>query len=84
MRYLDSDIRDLIQIFKKTKASWSKIAQVSGTALRRSPKSTACFLFRKNVEDFFRSYGKSIWTRKFDFKAAIHSFHKAAHIQLKP
>lgn len=84
VRYLDSDIRDLVQILKKTETSWSKVAQVAGAALRKSPKSTACFLFRRNVEDFFCSFGKSIWGRLFDMKQAIYRFHKAAHIQLTP
>ncbi len=82
-RYLSPDIRDLIQILGRTKTPWRKLAQIAGRALRMSPKSTACFLFRMNVEDFLKSYGTQIWSKTFDSELAIRHFHKAAHIKLK-
>ena len=82
-RYLDPDIRDLIQVFKKTKTSWRKLARVLGVALRKSPKSTACFLFRRQVEDFFKAYGKRIWGKRFRQEIAIAAFHAAAGIKIE-
>ncbi len=82
-RYLVPDVRDLIQVLKKTKTSWQNLIKIAGHALRKSPKSTACFLFRKNVEDFIKSYGVQIWSRRFDSEKAINYFYQSAGIQLK-
>ena len=81
-RYLDPDIRDMIQVFKKNGTAWRALAKVMGTALRKSPKSTACFLFRKQVEDFFAAYGKKIWGRHFMPEHAFAVFHRHAGIVL--
>jgi hypothetical protein len=80
-RYLDPDIRDLVKVLKKTGTQWQETASVAGRALRKSPKSNACFLFRKQTEDFFKQYGKKIWGRPFDAKEAITIFHKKAGVK---
>lgn len=80
-RYLDSDIRDLIQVLQKTKTPWRRLTQVLGKSLRKSPKSTACFLFRRQVEDFLSAYGRSIWGKEFSKEAAIQRFHRDAKIK---
>ncbi len=82
-RYLDPDVRDMIHVFRKTKTSWPELARVLGSALKKSPKSTACFLFRRQVEDFFTAYGKKVWGRKFSGYEAIRLFHKSAGIKLE-
>ena len=79
-RYLDSDIRDMVRVFKKTRTKWRDVAAVAGKALRKSPKSTACFLFRKQVEDFLKKCGPQIWGDDYDPAVAIVSFHKQAGI----
>ncbi len=79
-RYLEPDIRDLVTVLKKTKTSWKKLAPILGLALKKSPKSTACFLFRRQVEDFFTTYGKRIWRKAYSKEKAIQTFHKAAGI----
>lgn len=79
-RSLEPDIRDLIKILKKTKTPSESLAQILGTALRKSPKSTACELFRRQTENFFKEYGKKIWGRSFVFETAIQKFHRAAQI----
>ena len=80
-RYLDPDIRDLIQVLKKTKTSWKKLARLLGLALRKSPKSTACFLFRRQVEDFLTIYGRQVWGKTYSKEQAIRIFHQSARIQ---
>lgn len=80
-RYLDPDIRDLWKIFEKTGTRWQTTASVAGRALRKSPKSNACFLFRKQTEGFFKHYGRKIWGRAFDANEAIALFHKQAGVK---
>ena len=80
-RYLDQDISDLVKVFKKTGTRWQKVAAVSGQALRKSPQSTTCFLFRKQVEDFFKQFGRKIWGRTFDENKARTLFHQEAGIK---
>ncbi len=82
-RYLDPDMRDLIEVLKKTKTSWKELTRVLGLALRKSPKSTACFLFRRQVEDFLGAFGKQIWGSSFESQKAISLFQKTAGIKLK-
>jgi hypothetical protein len=81
-RYLDPDIRDLVKVFKKTGTRWQETVSVAGRALRKSSKSTACFLFRKQVEGFLGQYGKKIWGNAFNAKEAVAIFHRQAGIKL--
>ena len=79
--YLDSDIHDMVKVFKKTHTSWNAVARVTGRALRQSPKSTTCFLFRRQNEDFFDRFGKKIWGKSFDPKKAVSLFCNTAGIK---
>ena len=81
-RYLDPDIGDLVKVFKKTGTPWLEVASVAGRALRESPKSTVCFLFRRQTEDFFKQFGKKIWGKTFNSKTAVAVFRKRADIQI--
>jgi len=82
-RYLDPDIGDLVKVFRKTGTPWREAASVAGRALHESPKSSACFLFRRQTEDFFKRFGKKVWGRTFDAKEAITHFHRRAKIKPK-
>ncbi|MGH7198950.1 MAG: hypothetical protein ACREH5_09470 [Candidatus Omnitrophota bacterium] len=79
-RYLDPDIRDLILVFQKTNTPWKVLAAILGQALKASPKSNACYLFRRQVEDFFKNYGKEAWGNNFSAESAILEFQKSAGI----
>lgn len=81
-RYLDQDIDDIVKVFKKTGTKWQDTAVVTGRALRESPKSVACFLFRKQTEGFFEQYGKKTWGRTFNPTEAIEAFRKEAGIKI--
>ncbi len=74
-RYLDPDIQDLILVFKRTRTSWEDLCEVTGKALKESPKSTSCFQFRKQVEDFLKAHGKKVWGKNFNPEEAIKRFH---------
>ncbi len=79
-RFIDPDIQDMIRVFRKKKVPPMRLAKVWGRALKESPRSTALAGFRRQVEGFFRSYGKKIWGKSFDPARVIRQFHKAAGI----
>lgn len=79
-RFIDPDIQDMIQVFRKTKSSPTNLAEVWGKALKESPRSTTLIRFRRQVESFFESYGTNIWGHKFNSSKAIKQFHKSAGI----
>lgn len=81
-RYLDSDIQDMKLVFRKTKTAWQDVARVAGKSLTQSPKSTACFLFRKQVEHFLKTRGRAVWGRSFRVDQAIARFHRFAGIRV--
>ncbi len=79
-RFINPDILDMIHVFRKTGIQPSKLAKIWGKALKASPRSTAIALFRRHVEDFFRSYGKKIWGPGFNPAKAVKQFHESAGI----
>jgi len=79
-RFIDPDIQDMIQVFRKKKSSPKKLAEVWGKALKESPRSTTLIRFRRQVESFLKSYGTKIWGKKFNSSTAVKQFHKSAGI----
>ena len=79
-RFIDPDIQDMIQVFRKKKSSPANLAEVWGRALKESPRSTTLIRFRRQVEGFFESYGTKIWGRNFNSSKAVRQFHKSAGI----
>lgn len=80
-RYLDSDVRDIVEVFRRQAVATARAARTWGRALRVSPASTAQFQFRRNVESFLVNRGRSIWGKPFDAASAIAMFQRAAHIR---
>jgi hypothetical protein len=80
-RYLDPDVRDVVEVFRRQKISVARAAGTWGRALRASPASTAQFQFRRNVEGFLRQRGRAIWGAAFDVATATRAFQKAAGIR---
>ena len=76
------DIRDLIDVLKRTRTQHETLSSILGTALRKSPQSTARSSFRRQIEDFFRSYGRQIWGKTFSAESAIKNFHSQAGITI--
>jgi hypothetical protein len=79
-RFLNPDIQDMIQVFRKKKFPPARLAEVWGKAFRASPRSTALTRFRRQVESFFESYGTKIWGRSFNSTKALRQFHRSAGI----
>ena len=79
-RFLDVDIRDVVEVFRRQAVMAAAAARLWGRALRASPASTAQFQFRRQVEAFLRSQGRRIWGAAFDVDAATRVFHRAARI----
>jgi len=79
-RFINPDIEDMIYVFRKKKVPPEQLAEVWGKALRASQRSTALARFRRHVESFFESYGKSIWGRGFNSTKVIRWFHRSAGI----
>lgn len=80
-RYLAPDIRDLVEVLKRTKTPVVKLARVLGRALKESPKSTACELFKRQVEDFFLRCGGDVWGKNFSPDRAVHLFQRHAGLK---
>jgi len=75
-RYLDPDVRDLVAVCKRRRLPADRLITLWARALRSSPPSTACTLFRTQVEHFLRTYGRVIWGKRFDTEDAIRQFHQ--------
>jgi hypothetical protein len=80
-RNLESDLRDVVEVFRRQNVSSTKVASTWGRALRTSPASTAQFQFRRNVERFLRLRGRRAWGDSFDADAAVALFWRAARIK---
>jgi hypothetical protein len=80
-RYLDPDVRDVVEVFRRQDVARAQAAGTWGRALRASPASSAQFQFRRNVEHFFARHGRAIWGASFDLAAATAAFHRAAGIR---
>jgi hypothetical protein len=79
-RYLDSDVEDLRAVLRRQRVSSAALARLCGMSLRASPRSTQLFLFRKQVEHFFRNHGRAVWGRGFDAERALAAFRRGARI----
>ncbi len=78
-RYLEPDVEDLVAVLRRARVDPGRLARLCGEALRGSPRSTALFQFRRQVEAFFRTHGVAIWPR-LDAERAVAAFHRAAGI----
>ena len=79
-RFLDVDIDDVVEVFRRQSIAAPAAAKLWGRALRASPPSTAQFQFRRQVEVFFRTQGRAVWGATFDGEASIRLFYRAADI----
>jgi hypothetical protein len=79
-RFLDPDIRDVVEVLRHQRASWKSCVRLWGRALRASPASTAQFQFRRHVEHLIARHGERIWGRPFDPQSAVAAFEKAARV----
>jgi hypothetical protein len=84
-RYLEIDVNDLIAVLTRHRVPVSRALAVWGAALRASPRSAALFQFRRQVEHFLRTYGRTIWGRGFTPELAVRRFlREAGLVDVKP
>lgn len=83
-RYFDLDVHDVVAVLRRTRVPALRLIRVWAKALRESPRSPAVFQFRLQVEHFLSAHGCAIWGRRFDARAAIEQFRRAAGIRAAP
>lgn len=64
-RFWDSDIGDMVAVFKNENTDPLSLAKIWMLALRRSERHSDLFNIKKNAAYFFVTYGKEIWGKKF-------------------
>jgi hypothetical protein len=79
-RYLVPDIDDVMAVLKRRRQAVEPLVRLWGRALRHSPRSMTCAQFRRQVEDFLKTYGREVWGNAFDSEEAIQRFHQHANI----
>lgn len=75
-RYLEPDVQDLVGVLSHERVPVKRLVAVWAKALRSSPRSTACTLFRNQAEHFLRTYGATVWGKPFDAEAALRQFSR--------
>lgn len=79
-RYLEPDIDDLVKVLKNNRPSPLRLARLWGKALRKSPRSSASFVFKRQAEHFLRTYGSYIWGKDYDQEECLAAFKKSSQI----
>ena len=80
-RYLETDVQDMVGVFRRQQTPWKNLVLIWGRALRASPPSPALGQFRRQVEHFLRAYGRKIWGKQFSSEEALQGFYAAAKIK---
>lgn len=70
-RYYDSDISDMIAVFRAQKTDLNRLLSILAKALVQSPPSTAVFQFKKQVEHFLSHHGKTAWGNHLDIDQTL-------------
>lgn len=79
-RYLDPDVQDMVEVFKRQKIPAARLVRNWGQALKQSPRSAALIHFRRQVEDFLKNHGKVIWGKTFNSERSVALFRHHAGI----
>lgn len=75
-RYLDPDVHDVVEVFKRQHVPFVRILRLWARAVRESPRSPALTQFCKQAEHFLQAYGRHIWGKSFDPTRAIEQFRQ--------
>ena len=70
-RYLEPDVRDMVEVFRRQQVSPTRLLHVWGRALRHSPRSLAVTQSVRQAEHFLRTYGKTLWGERFNPERAM-------------
>jgi len=73
-RYWDQDIQDMIFVFSKYKVDPIRLARLWQKALKKSPRSDCLFSTKKQMHDFFKTYGQKIWGRSCPLEKILPLF----------
>ena len=60
-RYLDSDIQDMLSVFKEQKTRPENLMKVWKEVIKTSPVSDELFHFKKHMEHFMKTFGEKLW-----------------------
>jgi len=81
-RYLDPDVKDMIEVFKRQRVPAHRVVRRWGEALKKSPKTAMLLQFRHQVEDFLKTHGRAVWGPLFKSDSAKALFYRHAGIGL--
>ena len=73
-RGYDTDFEDIKVVLKLKNIPYEEIVPFWAQALRDSEPSSEVFQAKKLIEEFLKDYGKAIWGKDFDAKAALALF----------
>ena len=62
-RYVDTDVQDLVEVFRRVKPDPVQLATFWRRAIARSPLSTQQWPTKRQALDFFRRHGRTVWGR---------------------
>lgn len=77
-RFLELDIRDMIQIIRKKKLKPAVLARLWQKVIRTSDLSLELGQFRDHVRYFFITYGRKAWGKRFDPASYVALFTRPA------
>jgi hypothetical protein len=60
------DIEDIVAVFKAQKIGWEPLVRLWARALKKSPRSTAIPLVKRQMRGFLKEEGKAIWKKDAD------------------
>lgn len=76
-RFYDSDIDDMIAVFKKQKTKIADLIPLWHRALKNSPRSNVQIQFKKQVAYFIKTFGKNIWGKSFAAKSWLEKWEES-------
>lgn len=76
-RSLETDISDIVVVFKSQKVRAHQAIRTWTIAIQKSPLSTEKGFFIKKVNYFLKTSGKKVWGKGFNAEEAFSAFQKA-------
>ena len=75
-RFYDTDVGDMIAVFKAQKTDLAALLQVWKGAMSKSPLSSSLFQFKQQVCRFVELHGPAIWQAQSDTEQLLDKFQK--------
>ena len=80
-RFLEVDIRDVVQMIKRKRLKPEKLISLWARALRSSALSLNLGIFRGNVIHFIKRHGRRVWGESFDPEKSVVLFEKSTRLK---